>query len=221
MPATIGARRLGLLSALALILVPGTDRTGDRNVDHDINRLQSTECEYRGIRANFGDLTTAYALTVFEDPELIRWTARPSAEHPDIESVVTAVYRADGIKASAPPAAPGHAAARLRGFPTLSVTWRVNVLGLLMITAQNAAAEDAINVFRHTVDSFMDQMFVVHTPTELRAEPSRAAEARGRLDHGTVLLVEEAGDGWSRVRLPATTTAGWCQTEFLAAVDNE
>ena len=221
MPVTIAARLLGLLSVLALLLVPTTNRTGDRNVDHDINRLQSTECEYRGIRANFADLTTAYALTVFEDPELIHWTARPSIDHPDIESVVTAFYRAEGIKASAPPATPEHAANRLTAVPTLAVAWRVNVLGVLMITAHNGVAEDALNVFRHTVDGFMDQMFVVHTPTELRADPSHEAETRGSLDHGTVLLVEEAGDVWSRVRLPASTTAGWCETEYLVAVANE
>ena len=221
MPPASGARLLSLFVAAFLLLFPCVGPEVARNVVHDIDRLGSTECEYRGIRSNFADLSTAYALTVFDGAELLRWSAEVSARYPEIEPVVTGTYSVSGIKPSAAPAALEHRDVRIASVPTLSVSWTVNTLGMLMITASNPQAEDALNVFRHTIDGFLDRMVVVHKPTTLRLGPSAEHDPLEALDHGTVLLVEEEEGGWSRVRLPSTTTSGWCETTYLVPVGNE
>ena len=220
MPTTV-PRLLRLFVVLIVVLLPGTGRRAVRIVEHDIDRLRSTECEYRGIRSNFADLSIAYALTVFEEAELLHWTAEPSSKYPDTESLVTGVFSTSGVKSSSPHAAVKYREARVAAVPKLSVTWRVNTLGMLMITAHDLHAEDAIDVFRHTVDGFIAQMVVVHAATELRSGPASSHESLRPLEHGTVLLVEEQKEGWSRVRIPSTTTIGWCETVVLGPVGNE
>ena len=92
---------------------------------------------------------------------------------------------------------------------------------MLMITAHDQHAEDAIDVFRHTVNGFMERMVVVHSATELRSGPADHHEFLQPLEHGTVLLSEEQAQEWSRVRIPSTTTIGWCRTAVLGPVGNE
>ena len=210
-------RPYSLTLTLALALLPAPESPVRRDESIDIARLKSIVLEYRGIRANFEELSIAYALKVYEGGKVLQWKAKPSRRNPHNESIVTGTFATGGPRDALTAAAPGIEKARRQANPTMAVAWRVNTLGEFMITAENLYAEDAIEVFQQTVDSFVDRMVVVLRSTELHENPNDSSPVVMDLDVGTVLLFEDGTEGWSLVRLPSTKTVGWCRSEQLVA----
>ena len=81
-------------------------------------------------------------------------------------------------------------------------------------------ARDALDSFRRTVDGLLGRMVYLAWPAGLRRTPGAADSTR--LEAATVLLLEEGSedgrDGWTRVRVPADTMAGWVRSDLLRPV---
>ena len=216
-------RRVTQIPALFIVaaipLIPDPPAPVERLPALDVESVRAAECEYRGITASFDELTRAYALTAFENPRLQGWQARPNPASPETEALVTARFLVDG--ASAPKdgldAVP---ALRRRTGETLEVTWRLNSLAAVPVNAFDDYARDALDSFRRTVDGLLGRMVYLAGPAGLRRTPGAADSTR--LEAATVLLLEEGSEdgrgGWTRVRVPADTTAGWVRSDLLRPV---
>ena len=88
-------KSLAVIVAVASALIPNPAYRAERNAPLDIALVKSAACEYRGITASFEELTWAYALKAYDDPELLGWEARPGPGNPDSESLVTCRIRVE------------------------------------------------------------------------------------------------------------------------------
>ncbi len=210
----LAARIFKTVLASALVLLPSPNPGVERDMDRDIDALQRTECEYRGITARFDELTRAYILQAYEDGQLLRWQAQPSPYNPETETLVTAVFTAAGPKASAP--VPELAHLRVQGG---GITWRYSKLAAVRVAPHGDLARDAIAVFRDTVDSFVERMVYAPTDGVLRTAPAPSAPVLARIEAGAVLLVEEERADYVRVRQPPATAAGWLERKQVRAVE--
>ena len=209
-------RRVAWIPALdvfaAIPLIPDPPPPVERAPDLDVESVRAAECEYRGITASFDEITRAYALTDFDNPRLQGWQARPNPASPETEALVTASF----LVAGNPPPAPGRGTDQ-----TLEVTWRLNSLAAVPVNPFGGHARGALDSFRRTVDGLLGRMVYLAGPAGLRASPGAADSTR--LEAATVLLLEEHADGptdgWTRVRVPADTTAGWVRSDLLRPVD--
>ena len=215
-------RRVAWIPALlvfaAIPLIPDPPAPVERAAALDVERVRSAECEYRGITASFDELTRAYALTAFQSPRLQGWRARPNPASPETEALVTAAFLVDGVRP--PEDGTEIPDLRRRVGETLRVTWRLNTLAAVRVSAFDDYARDALDSFRRTVDGMLERMVYLARPAGLRAAPGAADSTR--LETATVLLVEDGAgggiDGWTRVRVPADTTAGWVRSDLLRPV---
>ena len=208
-------RRVAWIPALvvfaAIPLIPDPPPPVERAPDLDVESVRAAECEYRGITASFDEITRAYALTDFDNPRLQGWQARPNPASPETEALVTASF----LVAGNPSPAPGRGTDQ-----TLEVTWRLNSLAAVPVNAFGGHARGALDSFRRTVDGLLGRMVYLAGPAGLRASPGAADSTR--LEAATVLLLEESPDspgGWTRVRVPADTAAGWVRSDLLRPVD--
>jgi len=206
-------RDLGALLLAALTLAPAPGPRAQRNLNLDVERVKSAECEYRGIRASFEALTRAYAIEVYQDPRFLRWESRPGPGNPDSETLVMGVFAADGLRAETPD--PLLRALREQGLPAFGVTWRLNKLWAERVEPYDAYARDALDTYQRTVDAFLARIVYVLAPSELRAGPGPEYPSVVLLEPGTGLLREEEQGSWSRVRVPATATIGWLPQDQL------
>ena len=209
-----------LLVFAAIPLIPDPPAPVERLPAIDVERVRAAECEYRGITASFDEITRAYALTAFDNPRLQGWHARPNPAFPETEALVTARFLVDGAR---PPEAGDPdpvAAPRPPADGTLEVTWRLNTLAAIPVNAFDDHARGALDSFRRTVDGMLARMVYLARPAGLRAFPG--ASDSTRLEAATVLLLEDDADdrsqGWTRVRVPADTTAGWVRSDLLRPV---
>lgn len=202
-----------------MALVPGSAPRVERNAEQDLATVKLAECEYRGIVAPFEELTRAYALSVYDSPQLVRWESRPSPQDPEREALVTAVFTTAGLRPDAAPAAPPILEARRQALPAFGVTWRLNTLAVTRVTAYNEYAKDALLVYQQTVNHFISQMVVTVAAVVLRAGPGPQHAEVAAVTAGTVLLQERAEGGWSSVRIPASSTTGWVEAERLDPID--
>jgi len=209
---------LALALAFTLLSVPGYQV--HRNTALDITRLQKSECEYRGIIASFEEVTQAYALKIYDGAELVRWEARPSPKNPFTETQITGVFTATSLKPYGHPAELQINAARRQALPSFEVSWRYSTLGIILITAHNIYARDALTVFRQTVDDFIAQMVIVTAPAALRKGPGPDYQIVEKVETGAVLLLEEEQEHWSYVRIPSAKTAGWLKKEHLSVLSD-
>lgn len=214
----VSPRTAGLFLAFAVALLPGYGSRFERSTAQDLELVKAAECEYRGIDAYFEALTKAYALKVYQNPELLRWEARLHPHNPEHETLVTAVFRASGVKSEAPPAPPEIRTARDQALPVFGVTWCLNILASRRIAAYDVYAQDALAVYRHTVDEFMAQMVILKEPGALREGPDQGAAVVASVEGGAILLRERQQDGWSYVRFPSSSTAGWLADDCLQAL---
>ena len=208
-----------LLVFAAIPLIPDPPAPVERLPALDLERVRSAECEYRGITASFDEVTRAYALTAFDNPRLQGWQARPNPASPETEALVTATFLVDGVR----PPEDGTEIPDLRRDigETLRVTWRLNTLAAIRVNPFDDYARDALDSFRGTVDGMLQRMVYLARPAGLRAAPGAADSTR--LEIATVLLREDGdpgsrGDGWTRVRVPADTLAGWVRSDLLRPV---
>jgi hypothetical protein len=208
-------RDLVFVLCAALTLAPAPGPRLQRNLDLDIERVKTAECEYQGITASFEDLTRAYAIEVYEAPRVVRWEARPSPRDPDYETLVAGVIEAAGVKETSRPSAPQLEELRRRAAPTFEVVWRLSTLTAVRIAAHNEYAQDALVVFRQTVNDFVSQLAYVLEPTPLRAGPGAEQPVLAQLAPGAVLAKEGRDGEWSQVRVPDTETVGWVPTTRL------
>ena len=201
----------------ALVLLPSPDPGVKRDMARDIGQLQRAECEYRGITASFDEVTRAYILQVYEGGLLLRWQAQPSPFNPETETLITAVFTATGQKAPAP----NPEIARFRaGSQAEGITWRYSTLAATRISAHGDYAQDAMTVFRITVDDFVDRMVYAPTAVALRDATSPAGEVLAQIEAGTVLLVEEEREAWLHVRRPSSKETGWLPRSQVRFIDN-
>ncbi len=215
-------RKISLALVLSFTLLPlsGYRIERNRNTELDIARLRKTECEYRGIIANFEEVTRAYALVIYDQAKLVRWEARPSPYNPDTETLVTGLFTTTGPKSDAPPAEPRIEAARRQALPSFGVAWRYSSLGIILITAHNIYARDALAVFQQTVDGFINQMVLVTESVSLRAGPGQDFPVIEELKAGTMLLLEDQREHWSYIRIPSTQTKGWLYKQHLRSLSH-
>ena len=132
---------------------------------------------------------------------------------------MTATFLVDGVRP--PEDGAGIPDLRHRVGGTLEVTWRLNTLAAVPVNAFDDHARGALDSFRRTVDGLLERMVYLAWPAGLRASPGAADSTR--LEAATVLLLEDGAgepaiDGWTRVRVPADTTAGWVRSDLLRAV---
>jgi hypothetical protein len=219
---------LGLALFLVVVLLPRPARLPDRDLSRDLEALQQTECEYRGITATFRELTRAYVLETYAEGELLRWDAELSPRNPDSETLVTAVFRVGSAKPVINPVVPDSIIAlRTHSAPQLRVSWRYSSLASVRINAANDFARDALAVFRLTVDRFIGTMVVTRAAVRLRDAPAADASTIGEAAENAVLLLAPhpsatpVAAGWSYVRIPSTATQGWVRTDRLIVVEDE
>ena len=209
-----------LLVSAAIPLIPDPPTPVERLPALDVERVRAAECEYRGITASFDEITRAYALTGFENPRLQGWQARPNPSNPETEALVTASFLVDGARPPEDGAENPSPALRHGTDETLEVTWRLNSLAAVPVNAFGDHARGALISFRRTVDGLLGRMVYLSRRAGLRAAPGAADSTR--LEAATVLLLEERpdslGSGWTRVRVPADTTAGWVRSDLLRPV---
>lgn len=216
---------IAVFIVLGASLIPRIPDSPERSGDADIDMVRSTECEYRGIRASFEELTRAYALKVFAHQELVGWEARPDPRHPDTGALVAARFAVSGLRPAdgrdGGDRRPSDAD-RLRADvgDELTVTWHLNTLGALRVAPQDEYARDAVAVFQQTVDGFLSRMIYLTEGVDLRDGPSPQAASVIALDMGTVLLQERQEGSWVRVRVPSTSTSGWVLAERVQHVNN-
>ena len=201
---------IALAAVAASVFIPWTADDVERNSALDIELVRSGKVEYKGIEANFEELSRAYALTVFSEAEFLGWSAIPNPTHPEAEALVTCRFRVAG-------AAPGSSPAG-----ALDVTWRLNTLAGIQIAAHDDVAQDAIANFRNTVEDFLDRLVLVGKEDAfLRSGPGPGHPVVDTLDPGTPLLREETAGEWTRVKpagsgMKGTTAAsGWLRSEHL------
>ena len=201
---------IALAAVAASVFIPWTADDVERNSALDIELVRSGKVEYKGIEANFEELSRAYALTVFSEAEFLGWSAIPNPTHPEAEALVTCRFRVAG-------AAPGSSPAG-----ALDVTWRLNTLAGIQIAAHDDVAQDAIANFRNTVEDFLDRLVLVGKEDAfLRSGPGPGHPVVDTLDPGTPLLREETAGEWTRVKpagsgMQGTTAAsGWLRSEHL------
>ena len=214
----LAARIFKTMLAPALVLLPSPNPSVVRDMARDIDALQRAECEYRGIVARFDELTRAYILQAYEDGQLLRWQTQPSPYNPETETLVTAVFTAAGPKASAPLPELAHLRAQ-SGAAGAGITWRYSRLAAIRIAPHGDLAHDAIAMFRATVDSFVKRMVYAPADGVLRTAPDPSAPVIGRIEAGTVLLIEEERAGYVRVRQPPATAAGWLERKQVRVVE--
>ncbi len=214
------------VAVAASVLIPWTADDFDRNAALDIELVRSGKVEYRGIEASFEELSRAYALTVFSAAEFLGWAAVPNPTHPEAEALVTCRFR---VAAVAPrPAAAGALAeeARQRSVPSLEVTWCLNTLAGIGITAHDAVSRDAVATFRGTVDDFLDRLVLVAEGSACRRRGPGAGHAVvDTLEAGTALVREEEAGEWTRVRPAGSSVhgaaaegSGWLRSDRLVRV---
>jgi hypothetical protein len=208
---------LGLFIAAAIPLIPDRPVPVERHSELDIELLRSAECQYRGISASFDELTRAYALTVFEEAELQDWTSRPNPNHPDTEALIRCRFLVSGRKADAPEAR-GSLTAEHRAAVSdiVDVTWKLSTVASVQVQPGSALGQDALDVFRLTVDRLLDRMVYLNEAVHLLDAPDGVAV--GKLTPGTLLLREELAGTWAFVRVPSDTTAGWVPDAELRSV---
>ncbi len=208
---------VGLLAAAAIPLIPDPPVPVERPSELDIELVRSAECLYRGISASFDELTRAYALTAFTDAELKGWTSLPNPEHPDTEALIRCRFTVSGHKVDAPAArGPVSAAGRAAVDDILDVTWRLNTIASVKVQPHSPLAQDALDVFRLTVEGLLDRMVYVNDEVALLDAPDGISV--GRLRAGTVVLREQNEGPWAFVRVPSDTTAGWVPGDQLRGI---
>ena len=208
---------MGLLIVAAIPLIPSRPAPVERVSELDIELVRSAECRYRGITASFDELTRAYALTVFADAELEDWTSWPNPNHPDTEALIRCRFRISGHKADAPQAR-GAVTAEHRAAvaDVLDVTWMLSTVASVQVQPHTPLGQDALDVFRMTVDRLLDRMVYVNDDVDLLDAPNGVAVAQ--LTAGTLLLREQHEGAWAFVRVPSDTTAGWVADRVLRVV---
>ena len=213
-------RLLGLCLALAIVLLPNPSPESKRNTAQDIDTLQRTECEYRGITASFDEVTRAYALETYEGSQLLRWEAEPSPLDPYNETLVTAVFTATKVNASAPAPYPFLADLRKRALPTFAVSWRFSTLAATRVEPYNDYARDALTIFQETVKGFRAQMVLVTESASLREGPGKEYDIIAEVAAATALLQQRQEKQWLYVRYPSSTRAGWLQQEVISSLSD-
>tara|TARA_Y100000588_G_scaffold392999_1_gene507112 strand:- start:349 stop:1011 length:663 start_codon:yes stop_codon:yes gene_type:complete len=213
-------RPLGRCLALAIVLLPNPSPPSRRDTAQDLETLQRTECEYRGITASFGEVTRAYVLKTYEGSELLRWEAEPSPLDPYNETLVTAVFTAKKVRASAPQPYVFLAELRQNALPVFGVSWRYSALSATRVEPYNDYARDALTIFQETVKSFRAQMVLVTTPATLREGPGKEHKVIAEIEAGTVLFQQRQENQWHHVRVPETTQSGWIEADVISSLSH-
>ncbi len=204
----IAPRGLGLLLGILLVLWPVIQPQVKRNTDMDIVRLKTAICEYKGIRTSFEELTSAYTLKIYKDPELISWQANTNPTNPT-ETLITALFQTSGPLEDIIPAPKEIMTARLNATPLFGISWCLNDLGAMRISAYNNLAIDALTIYRKTVEDFLAQMVIVTQAAELRATRDPRQPSVAHISPGTILLQERQEGLWIYLRIPSSSTGGW------------
>jgi hypothetical protein len=215
----IGPTGFGLALGILLVLWPVFQPQLKRNTTLDIVRLKTAICQYKGLNASFEEVTKAYALKVYNKPYLVDWQAQTNPTNPASETLITAFFRTLGPLEDV--STPNQEALNTRdnAAPLFGVSWRLNDLGAMRISPHNAYAQDALAVYRYTVEEFLAQMVVVTRSTELRAERGSNQPSIAHISPGTVLLQEREEEAWVYVRIPSSPTRGWLEKSMLQTLE--
>ena len=207
----------GLIIVAAIPLIPDRPVPVERPSELDMELVRSAECQYRGITASFDELTHAYALTAFAGVELEGWTSHPNPDHPDTEALVHCRFRVSGPKEDAPAArGPVTTEHRAAVEELLEVSWRLNTVASVQVQPHTPLAQDALDVFRMTVDRLLDRMVYLNDDMDLLDAPDGVAVTH--ISAGTLLLRDRLQGPWAFVRVPSDTTAGWVPDGSLRSV---
>ena len=72
------ARILAFIIVASVPFIPDLQPPVERDLDLDIELVRAADVRYRGITGTFDELTQAYALTAYDDAELLEWEAQPN-----------------------------------------------------------------------------------------------------------------------------------------------
>lgn len=211
------ARWFALIVLVAIPFIPDVQPPFERDAELDAELVRAAEVRYRGITGTFAEMTRAYALTAYEDAELIGWDARPSDRYPETESLVTARFSVSGVRVNENTVPPVQEL-RHRVEDELHVTWKLSTLSSVQVSPGNDYARDALNTLRHTIDDYLTSMVLLIEDLPLRSSPA-ATDSIGQAMQGEILLRQEQKDGWSRVRVPADSIMGWLPDSVLTQVN--
>lgn len=201
---------------LAGIALPRTNPEVERSTAEAVLSMRTTECEYRGIKTTFENMTKAYGLQVFEGVEFLGWEAEPDPDDPLVDTLVRGRFRTEGVADTSSAYVEER---RGRGVPTLEVTWRVGGLGELDIVPEDFFARDAVQVFKSLVDGFFKRTFVTLRNVQLRDGPGPEYDLVRKMEAGKALTeVERRGDWW-RMRIPATDVEGWIERWNVKSIE--
>jgi hypothetical protein len=206
---------IAVLAVSAVLLIPVPGHRVERSSNLDVELVRSAQCQYRGISATFEELSRAYALSVFENPTFVGWSAVPNPAHPEVEALVSCRFRVEG------PTDQSDSPKRLlreQVVDELNVTWCLNNLASIAITPHDDYARDAVDVFQATIDGFVDRMVFITERATLRDGPGPQHPVVETVEPGTVLLRERSQDTWSLVRVPSTPVSGWLPSDQLLVV---
>ena len=210
------AKVLSVCMVLAGIALPRTNPKVERSMTEAILSMRTTECEYRGIKTTFENMTKAYGLQAFSGTEFLGWEAEPDPDDPLVDTLVRGRFRTEDV---ADTSNGDSGERRRRGVPSLEVSWRGCGLGEVDIVPDDFFARDAVQVFKDLVDGFLARTFVTLRNVQLRDGPGLEYEFAREVEAGKALTeVERRGDWW-RMRIPATDLEGWVERWNLKSVE--
>lgn len=211
------ARLLALIIIATVPFMPDVQPPVERDPELEIELVRAAEVRYRGITGSFDEMTRAYALTAYTDSELLDWSARPSLQYPETETLVTCRFQVSGHRQDLDMNDEvRHLRAQIDG--ELLVTWRLSTLSSVQVTPADDYARDALNTLRHTIDDYLSSMVLLIEDLPMRSAAA-AEDTIGFARQGEILLRQEQRNGWSRVRVPADSVMGWLPDSVLTQVD--
>lgn len=116
--------------------------------------IQNTKFVYRGLSATYTKLSAMYAFT-YENPKFVGWETTPDPNNP-VATLVTMKFSVTGVPSAILSAPESDVSSfikkkRKEAVPLLIITWRVNDLIRLKITAYNFHARHALSIYKDIV----------------------------------------------------------------------
>ena len=210
------ARILAFIIVASVPFVPDLQPPVERDLDLDIELVRAAEVRYRGITGTFDELTQAYALTAYDDAELIEWEAQPNPQNPETETLVTGHYRVSGVRAEADTILRAQAL-RAGVDDRLSVTWQLSTLSSVQVTPADDFARDALTTLRNTIDDYLTSMVLLIDDQPLRGSAG-GTDSLGLAQQGEILLRQQQVAGWSQVRVPTHQLTAWLPDSVLTTL---
>ena len=145
--------KIGFLFALAIstLFMATNQNAYCESNQKAIRYIQNTKFAYRGISATYTELSAIYAFT-YENPKFVGWETTPDPNNP-VATLVTMKFSVTGVPLDILSAPESEVSSSIKNkrkeaVPLLKITWRVNDLIGLKITAYNFHARHALRIYK-------------------------------------------------------------------------